>query len=76
MRKNDALKIVNVILAVLISTQMLSGFLGGSLPMQAFDIVHRGGAIILLLCILVHVVLNWTWIKSSYFKTKRTAQSS
>ena len=70
MRKNDALKILNVILAVLISTQMLSGFLGGSLPIKAFNIVHRGGATILLVCVLAHVILNWAWIKSSYFKRK------
>ena len=68
MTKAMALKIVNPILGVLIITQALSGFFHGALSYEAFEIIHEGGGALLILCVLVHVILNWNWIKANFLK--------
>ena len=68
MSKPTALKIVNAILAVLIVTQMGSGFLGREIGREAFDIIHRGGAVVLLIVAVLHIILNWNWVKAAFGK--------
>ena len=68
MSKNTALKITNAVLAVLILTQMLSGFFRASIPYKAFSIVHKDGAIVLLIVVITHIILNRNWIVSAYFR--------
>lgn len=63
MGKIAALKLVNALLAVLIVTQAGSGFLSDEIGPNAFNIVHRGGAIVLLVCVAAHIALNWNWVK-------------
>lgn len=66
MKKNTALKALNPIIAILLVNQLLSGFFSGSISPAAFEIRHEGGGIVLAIAILLHVILNWNWIKSSY----------
>jgi len=63
MGKATALKIVNAILAVLIVTQAGSGFFRAQIGREAFEIVHEGGAVVLLLCVAAHIALNWNWVR-------------
>ena len=67
MKRNTALKALNPIIAILLVNQLLSGFFSGSISHAAFEIRHEGGGIVLAIAILLHVILNWNWIKSSYF---------
>ncbi len=69
MKRNDALKIVNPILAVLVTSQILTGVLGPSLPYQAFEILHKGGGYLLAATAVLHLILNWNWVKANYFKS-------
>lgn len=66
MKKNTAHKILNPILLVLIVNQLATGFLGGSLSREAFEWLHKGGGVALACCVVVHLLLNFSWIKASY----------
>jgi hypothetical protein len=66
MSKSGALKVVNALLAVLIVTQVASGYYGMGMGPKAFDIIHRGGAIVLIVLVVAHLWLNWNWIKMAF----------
>jgi hypothetical protein len=66
--KNQMLRIINLALAALIITQVSSGFLMDEIGETAFDIVHVGGGLLLVACVLAHTWLNWGWVKSNYFR--------
>lgn len=71
MAKNQLLKIVNLILAILVVTQASSGLLHGQLPGEAFEVVHVGGGIALVAAIVLHVILNFAWVRSAFRRPKR-----
>ena len=73
MHKNTVLSILNPVLAILLLTQLLSGVFRGYLPDEAFEVVHEGGGILLVLCAVVHLALNWGWVRASIFRRKRQA---
>jgi len=68
MQKITLLKISTPILAVLFVTQIVSGFL---INIETFFSIHKWGGRIFVLFVILHVVLNWNWIKANYFKKKR-----
>lgn len=75
MQKNRILKILNPLLAVLLISQIASGMLGMRLSYEVFNVVHKGGAFVLLACVVLHIILNWSWIRATYFK-KRASSSN
>lgn len=68
MKKNTVLKILNPVLLVLIISQITTGMLGMQLPYAVFNVLHRGGGWLLGVLILVHLSLNFNWVKANYFK--------
>jgi hypothetical protein len=64
-KRNSGLKILNPILALLFLNQILTGLFHGFLPHDVFEIVHQGGGIILATATLLHVILNWNWVKAN-----------
>ena len=68
MKRNSVLKVVNPILAVLLLNQVLTGLLRGMLPKELFEVMHEGGGALVALGALVHVVLNWNWVRANYLK--------
>jgi hypothetical protein len=68
MNKKAALKIVNVIIAILILNQAASALLRGLIGREAFEVLHEGGGVLLLIGVIIHVILNWGWVKSVFFK--------
>jgi hypothetical protein len=68
MNKNKMNKILAPVLAALLINQILTGLFAASLPPAAFDVLHRGGAVVLLVAAGIHVVLNWPWVKANYLK--------
>lgn len=65
MKRNSVLKILNPILALLFLNQILAGLFHQSLPRNVFEILHQGGGIILAVATLLHVILNWNWVKAN-----------
>ena len=68
MEKRTALKFINMIIAILILNQASSAFLRGLMGREAFELLHQGGGILLLIGIIIHVILNWGWVKSTFHK--------
>lgn len=68
MNKNAALRIVNPIMAALILAQPLSAFLLSLTDWDVFEGVHIAGGVCLLIGAVVHVLLNWSWVKMNFLK--------
>ena len=67
MKKNTALKILNPILLVLFISQALTGLLHKQISHETFEFLHEGGGVVLIVLIVIHFILNFNWIKNSYF---------
>ena len=70
MNRQHVLKLLNPVLALLFVNQIVTGMSGTSLSHEAFEILHKGGAIILSLAVATHVILNGNWIKAQYFRKR------
>ncbi len=71
MNKRTLLKIVNVILAVLILNQAITALLHDFITRNVFGYLHEGGGVTLFIFALVHVYLNWAWVKSNLLHGKK-----
>jgi len=67
MKRNIALKILNPVLLVLFVSQALTGLFHAKVSPEAFELLHEGGGILLIVLIVGHLILNFNWIKASYF---------
>ena len=70
MTRTSVLKIVNPILGVLLLNQVITGLLHDVLPHEAFEVLHGGGGIVFAIVALLHVMLNWNWIKANFFRKR------
>ncbi len=68
MKKNTALKIINPILFFLLVFQLFTGLFHGLFSKETFEAIHAGNGVVLAVFALVHLALNWTWVKSTYLK--------
>ena len=74
--KNFILKIINPLLGVLLINQVLMGLLHDILPHKIFEIMHEGGGIVFAVVALLHVILNWRWIKANFFRKPSSGTST
>jgi len=70
MNKNTMLKILNPILGATVLNQALTGLLYDFLSPDTFEFIHKGGGIVLVLGVMLHVIFNWNWIRVNYFLKK------
>ena len=68
MKRNTVLKILNPILALLLLNQLLTGLFHKALSHETFEILHGGNGILVALAALLHVILNWNWVRANFFK--------
>ena len=68
MNRAKALKILNPILAVIFLCQVCTGLLHKYIFYKVYDMVHGGGGIVLLAAVIIHLYLNWTWVRSNFVK--------
>jgi hypothetical protein len=75
--KPSALKIVNPVLAAVAATQVVTAalftFFSGSIPYGQVRTLHLIIGYVLFGIIILHIYLNWTWIKSTFFKKRSKA---
>jgi hypothetical protein len=69
--KNKTLKFINPLIGLLVINQMLTAFFRDSLSFHQFGTVHGLGGYLLFSLVIVHFVLNWSWIKANYFKRSK-----
>ena len=70
MTKVSVLKVVNPSLGLLLINQAVSGILHSRLPSEVFEIMHGAGGLVLVAVAVLHVILNWSWIKANFFRKK------
>ncbi len=71
MKKNTQLKVLNVLLGLLMISQALSGFFHDRLSEENFEHIHIVGAVLIVSGVILHLVLNWGWVRLNYLKKKR-----
>ena len=69
MTRNTALKIVNPILGLAALNQIVTGIFIGFLPDGASEL-HEWGGYLFVAAAVVHVALNWNWVKATFFRKK------
>ena len=67
-KRNTLLKILNPILGVLLVNQILTGLFSDSIPPHVFEILHGGGGVVFTIVAILHVILNWNWVKANFFR--------
>ncbi len=68
LKKPMALKGINALLFICFILQISSGLFRSRLSLQVFEWAHERNGILLLILAVIHLILNWNWIKTSYFK--------
>lgn len=68
MKRNSLLKILNPILAILFFNQILTGILNDAISKEVYELLHGGGGILFAIVAVLHVILNWNWIKANFCK--------
>jgi undecaprenyl pyrophosphate phosphatase UppP len=68
MKKSTQLKILNVLLGLLMLSQVLSGLLHDRLAEETFEHVHVLGGLLIVIGVILHLVLNWGWVRMNYLR--------
>lgn len=71
MGKTSVLKIVNPVIALLLLCQVCSALLMITLGDEIFETLHKTGGVLLAGGVLLHLSLNWNWVKASYLGNNR-----
>jgi len=66
MKKLTELKITNVILFTLFLCQATTGLAHPLIEHELFEILHPSVGVLLIITGIVHIVLNWGWVKSNF----------
>lgn len=74
MKRNTVLKILNPILGIFLVNQIATGLLRAKLSYEAFEILHETAGLVLAGLVVLHLILNFNWIKANYFKNKKAVQ--
>jgi len=70
MTKTLALRIINPLLALSVTTQAITGLLM-DLHSEILTETHEANAYVLISLAVVHLTLNWSWVKNNLFRWKR-----
>ncbi len=73
MNKQKFLKVVNPILGLMLTIQILGMTFGRMLPIDPelrFGF-HKWNGWALGVVMIVHISLNWSWVKANYFTKKK-----
>lgn len=68
MRKTTWLKIINPLMLLLLLSQGATGNFGREMGLgpEAFEKAHGMAGLALVLLALVHLVLNWSWVRAHF----------
>jgi len=68
MKKNNILKILNPVIALLLLSQICTALLNDVLGEEVFEAIHETGGFLLAVGGVLHLALNWNWVKANYLK--------
>lgn len=75
MNKQKALKWLNLALFALFAVQAVTGVLAFTGLLENPEIageIHEYAGLVMVIIVLVHLWLNWSWVKLNFFKDKKT----
>lgn len=75
MSKTKWLLFINPLLLLLLILQGVTGFIRDEIPETVFKIVHIGGGCVLIALALLHLILNWHWVRTNFFKRRAGKQA-
>jgi hypothetical protein len=70
MTRNSANKILIPLMTLLAINQALTVLLSDEMSREAFEVLHKGGGVVFLILIAVHLALNFNWVKANYFSRR------
>lgn len=70
MKKNQALKILNPALGMLVLSQAITSSLNDFFPKELFEAIHGGGGVLLVSGVVLHLYFNWSWVQATYLNKK------
>lgn len=70
MTKVKLVRVVNMFLFLIFVLQAATGLFRRLIPPELFGRLHPASGILLTALVLIHLVLNWKWIKLNYFNKK------
>ena len=53
------------------ASQALSGFFHDRLKEGNFEHIHVTGAILIVIGVILHLALNWGWVRLNYLKKRK-----
>jgi putative Mn2+ efflux pump MntP len=62
------LKKINPILFILVLWQAMTGLGRDFFGKEVFEKIHVSGGLLLIIFVVIHLMLNWSWVKSNYFR--------
>ncbi len=48
--------------------QVVTGLAHESIPYETFELVHASAGLVFAAAAIAHLILNWNWVKTSYFR--------
>lgn len=76
MKNTVVLKLINPLLFLSMSVQVATGlvlmfglFVSSPVIFSAITELHEHNAILLIILILIHLSLNWGWVRANFFKS-------
>ena len=73
--KQQALKVLNPVIGVLLVTQAGTGIFHDGIPYEIFGKIHGPIGYALAAGAVTHVALNWNWFKTAFFAKKKRIKS-
>lgn len=70
MSKANLLKRLNLFLFLIFIIQATTGALYFLVGGEVWEKIHLLGGVIMLVVAGLHIIFNWGWVKSNYFKKK------
>jgi hypothetical protein len=72
MKKNTALKMVNLLVAIAFLVLAASIAISKTItdPSPALFETHEFTGYIFFILVIIHFVLNWSWVKANFFKKR------
>ena len=64
------LKIINPLLGLTFLWMLGTAVFRDFLPKGMFGNLHKPGGFVFFAFAVIHIILNWSWIKSTYLKKK------
>jgi hypothetical protein len=70
MKRNTALKILNPVLALFFVSQAVTALFHDYISRDAFRIFHMNSGRIFIALVILHLILNFNWVKANFFPSK------